>query len=120
MSAMRSTRGWMPKKDPWHPPDYDPAVIWAWRAFCQGKATESQQLTLFDYLMYVTGASEKFADLSFRPGDQYGTAFAEGKRSVGLSLRKLSRPELTPRGEHEVDVPAIAAMKAKRTRRKKA
>jgi hypothetical protein len=120
MSAMRSTRGWMPKKDPWLPPDYDPTVIWAWRAFCKGEATPHQQQTLFAYIMYVTAASEEYADLSFRPGDQWATAFAEGKRQVGLMLRKLSRPELTPRGEHEVDVPAIAAMKAKRTRRKKA
>jgi hypothetical protein len=116
MSAMTSTRSWMPKKDPWHPPDYDPAVIWAWRAFCQGKATESQQQTLFSYIMYVTAASEEYADLSFRPGDQWATAFAEGKRAVGLSLRKLSRPELTPRGEHEVEVPKLA--KPKRQRKK--
>jgi hypothetical protein len=119
MSAMVSSRSWMPKKDPWLPPDYDPAVIWAWRAFCKGEATQSQQQTLFAYIMYVTAASEEFADLSFRPGDQWATAFAEGKRSVGLALRKLSRPELTPRGEGEVDVPTIAAVKAKRTRKKK-
>jgi hypothetical protein len=107
----------MPKAQPWMPPDYDDATIWAWRAFCQGKATESQQQTIFSYLMYLTAASEEFADLSFRPGDQVATAFAEGKRHVGLMLRKLSRPELTPRGAAEVDVPVLP--KAKRGRKKK-
>jgi hypothetical protein len=118
---MMSPRKWGPKPQPWLPPDYDDQVIWAWRAFCQGKATESQQIIMRDYLMYVTAASEEFADLSFRPGEEgrRATDFAEGKRHVGLMMRKLSRPELTPRGEHEVDVPAIAAMKAKRSRKKR-
>src|SRR5688572_718237 len=105
MSAMASTRQWLPKKDPHHPPDHDDAVIWAWRAFVQGKATESQQTTLRDYIAYITGTSDEFADLSYRPGAEGrgATDFAEGKRFVGLMLRKLSRPELTPRGKDEVD-----------------
>ena len=111
-------RSWSHKKDPWHPPDYDDQVIWAVRAFFQGEATQSQQMTVRDYLMYVTGASEEWADLSYRPGEdgRRATDFAEGKRFSGLMLRKLLRPELTPRGEHEVGVPTLA--KPKRQRRK--
>ena len=118
MSAMTSTRNWVAKAMPWMPPDYDPATIWAWRAFCKGEATQSQQVLIRDYFMYVTKASEEFQDLSFRPGEEgrRATDFAEGMRFVGVALRKLSRPELTPRGEHEVSVPK---MPVKKPRRKK-
>jgi hypothetical protein len=115
---MRSTRNWLPKRDPWAPPDHDDQVIWAWRAFAKGEATQSQQLTVRDYLMYLTGASEEFQDLSFRPGEEgrRATDFAEGKRFVGVMLRKLARPELTPRGEHEVDVPRMPGVRRVRRR----
>ena len=118
MSAMRSTRSWLPKAMPWLPPDYDDAVLYAWRALFDGKATEHQQKMAVGHLMYITGASEEFQDLSFRPGEEgrRATDFAEGKRFVGIQVRKYLRPELTPRGEHEVDVPKAA--KPKRQRKK--
>lgn len=118
MSVIRS---WTPKRDPWHPPDHDEQVIWAVRAFFKGEATQSQQFAVRDYLMYITGASDEWADLSYRPGEdgRRATDFAEGKRFPGLMLRKLLRPELTPRGENEVDVPRVAAPKPKRPRKKR-
>lgn len=111
---------WVPKSMPWLPPEYTEQDIWAVRAFSQGKATESQQVRVWNYFMYLTAASEAFADLSFRPGEEgrRATDFAEGKRHPGLMLRKLLRPELTPRGEHEVDVPKVAGAKPKRQRKK--
>ena len=117
---MRSARNWSHKKDPWHPPDYDDQVIWAVRAFAKGEATQSQQQTVWEWWMYTTGASEEFADLSFRPGEEgrRATDFAEGKRFAGLQLRKLLRSELTPRGEHEVDVPKVAGVKKPRRKKK--
>jgi hypothetical protein len=90
---------WLPKKDPWLPPDYDEKVVYAVRALFKGNANDAQQRTAVEWLMYVTGASEEYADLSFRPGvdGQRSTDFAEGKRFVGLQIRKMLRPEVTPK-----------------------
>ena len=91
---------WLPKVPPWFPPDHDEEVVNAVRATQHGNANSAQQQTFWRYLMYVTGASEEFADLSFRPEDKGGTRatdFAEGKRFVGLMIRKLLRAEFTPK-----------------------
>lgn len=93
------TTAFLPKKLPWETPDYDEDAIYAIRALAQGVANSAQQATAWRYMMYITGATEEFADLSFRPdalGGERATAFAEGKRFVGMMLRKLFRPELTP------------------------
>jgi len=86
---------WRPHRDPWMPPDYDERVIYAVRAFAEGKATEGQQKILFAWMQYVTSPGQ----LSFRPGGQDGmwnTAFAEGKRFVGIEINKMLSPLLTP------------------------
>jgi len=93
---------WLPKKHPWLPPDHDDATVYAVRALAEGLANDSQQKLAWRYLMYVTGASEEFADLSYRPDTEGGsrdTAFAEGKRFVGMMIRKLLRGEFTPKSE---------------------
>lgn len=83
---------WRPSKLPWEPPHYDKDVLYAIRYLQMGKATESQQKLAWDYIMYVSGAGDEFQDLSFRPdelGGERATNFAEGKRFVGMTLRKL-------------------------------
>lgn len=101
---MSYSKKWFPKREPWMPPDYDDEVIYAVRAVSTGTANEGQQKLFFDYLMYVSKASDEFADLSFRPGveGRRATDFAEGMRFVGQEIRKLFRPEFTPQPkEHE-------------------
>jgi hypothetical protein len=112
---------WLPKKEPWFPPDYDEQVIYAIRAISYGEATAYQQGLFWRYLMYVCGSSEEFADLSFRPGQEgeRATTFAEGKRFVGLQLRKLLRPELTPEAKPETQQALTRRMIAQRLRRQK-
>lgn len=114
---------WLPKKDPWMPPDYDEDAIFAVRALISGVANEGQQKLAWSYIMYVCGTSDEWADLSWRPGDagDRSTSFAEGKRFVGLMLRKLLRPELTPNGQKE-DTPQTRLSKrmiAQRLRRQR-
>jgi hypothetical protein len=115
-----STLTWRPKKDPWLPPDHDEASIYAVRALANGTANDGQQKTAWAYLMYMTGASEEFADLSYRPASERDTAFAEGKRFVGLQIRKLLRPEFTPQGhirEPQPDLPkTVRRTRSKRTK----
>jgi hypothetical protein len=97
---MSSTLGpWLPKKDPWHPADYDDVVVYAVRAFASGKATEHQQKIVWRWMRYVTGTSDEFSDLSFRPGDEgrRATDFAEGKKFVGLQFGKMLNDAVTPK-----------------------
>lgn len=82
---------WLPKQHPYEPADWDEEIVWAFRSFVAGKANEAQQLTVWRYVQYLTDTGE-FDGLSFRAGGadaERETAFAEGKRFVGLQLRKL-------------------------------
>lgn len=101
---------WLPKTEPHKPPDHDDEVVAAVRAIYHGKANEAQQQTFWRYLMYVTGVSDEFNDLSYRPGGEDGrraTDLAEGKRFVGLMIRKLLRPEFTPKPQSPEQPKAI-------------
>lgn len=90
---------WKPKMLPWEPADVDERVVYAIRALRSGEAMEHQQILAWDWLMYLTGAGDGYADMSFRPGADgaRATDFAEGKRFVGLQLMKMMRPEMTPK-----------------------
>jgi hypothetical protein len=93
---------WEHKEQPWHLPDHDEEVVYAVRALGQGVANAEQQQVFWRYLMYVTAASEEFADVSYRPdamGGERNTVFAEGKRFVGLMFRRLLNPKFTPKPE---------------------
>lgn len=92
-------KNWKPKKDPWHPPDYDDETVLAFRAFHAGLTNKGQQQLVWSWLMYVTGAGDEFADMSYRPGPNgdRDTVFAEGKRFPGLQMRKMLHPMMTPK-----------------------
>lgn len=95
---------WLPKREPWDIPDAGEQVTYAIRAFHDGKANEGQQKLVWDWINYITGAGERWQDLSFRPGGEEGrrlTDFAEGKRWVGIHLRRHLSSALTPRPKPE-------------------
>jgi hypothetical protein len=96
---------WLPKKDPWLPPDYDDVVVLSVRALANGTANEHQQKVAWRWMMYLTAATEEFADLSYRPGElgRRDTDFAEGKKFIGLMIRKMLNPALTPKNPIEPD-----------------
>ena len=116
---MTTALAWGAKPDPRMPPDYDDDVVRAVRALFTGTASASQQLYAVRWLMYVTAASEEFQDLSFRIGTdgERMTAFAEGKRFVGMQIRKMLRPEVTPKPAVEKQKIEAAAAKGRRARR---
>jgi hypothetical protein len=72
----------LPHKDPLERPDYTEAEIQALRAVHRGEADARQQRLFFDYVMRATGKDDEV----FRREDTHGTAFAAGKRWVGLTL----------------------------------
>lgn len=100
MQKWKAPLPWLPRERPFLPPWYDEKVVYAVRAVAEGVANQGQQQLFWRYLMYVTGSAEEFNDLSWRPGGPEGdrdTSFAEGKRFVGLMVRKLLRHEVTPK-----------------------
>lgn len=72
----------LPQKDPLARPDYTEAEIQAVRAVQNGSASARQQRLSMAFIVRTAGTY----DTSYRPGDSHGTAFAEGKRSVGTTL----------------------------------
>lgn len=72
----------------WCPPDYTPADINAMQALSTGAANEDQQRRAFKWILET--AAQTYG-LSYRPESDRDTAFAEGRRFVGLSMVKLLR-----------------------------
>jgi len=72
----------LPHKEPLKKPDYTEAEVQAIRACWQGEGSPRQQRMALEFILRSSAKD----DISHRPGDPYGTAFAEGKRFVGLTL----------------------------------
>ena len=71
-----------PNPNPLARPDYTEAEVQALRAVWAGQAGERQQILAMEYMVRAFGTH----DTSFRPGDPYLTAFAEGRRHAGTTL----------------------------------
>lgn len=74
-----------PVVEPWHPAPYVDADTYAIKALASGVANEGQQKRALEWIINTLCATY---DLSYRPGSDRDTAFAEGKRHVGLQLVK--------------------------------
>lgn len=104
---------WAPKAEPHLPPwgSGEAEIVYAIRAMQGGIANAEQQRIAWRYMMFVSGASQEFDGLSYRPdgpiGGERATTFAEGKRFVGLMISKLLRPEYTPKSEVQAAPQAI-------------
>lgn len=72
----------VPKRDPHERPDYTEAEVQAIRAVWRGEASARQQRMALDMIVRAAGTH----DMSYRPGDVHATAFAEGRRKVGLDI----------------------------------
>jgi hypothetical protein len=73
------------------PPAYDIAEVAAFQALARGIATGHQQQTAIQWLLYASGKN----GLSYAPGDTHATAFAEGRRALGLQIDLLLKLNLT-------------------------
>jgi hypothetical protein len=68
---------------------WDNAIVSAIKNLGEGKARPDQQITAMNFIIEVLAGTY---DLSFRPEDKGGsreTDFAEGRRFVGLQLRRV-------------------------------
>jgi hypothetical protein len=75
-----------PRHEPWIPPEYETADAAAIRSLRDGTATPEQQKRALAYIVNTLAATY---DLSYRPTSDRDTAFAEGRRFVGLQCVKL-------------------------------
>jgi hypothetical protein len=76
---------------PWQFPKIDGADIFAVQALAKGIANEGQQQRAFDYIVRVLCETDR---MTFWPGAEDGrraTDFAEGKRWVGVQLRRIEK-----------------------------
>lgn len=83
---------------PVEPPVREIPDIAAIQALERGTATEDQQKRALRWIIYEVA---KTYDLSYRPGDQSQTDFAEGKRFVGLEIISTLKINLTKLREQE-------------------
>lgn len=87
---------------PWQPLPFEKVAVHALRAMSHGTATADQQKIALEFIVVKLCETD---GLSFRPDDLGGapaTQFAEGKRFVGLQLRKFILMPLNDRGEPKV------------------
>lgn len=75
-----------PDASPWKPPAYEDADAHSIRALQAGTATADQQQRALAYIINTLAATY---DLSYRPSSDRDTAFAEGRRFVGLQIVKF-------------------------------
>lgn len=75
-----------PSPRPWMPPDWDKADAGALKALSRGDASPDQQKRA---LGYVINALAGTYDMTYRPESDRDSAFAEGRRFVGLQIVKL-------------------------------
>ena len=84
---------------PWQMARLDDADIFAIQSVAQGMANDSQQARAYDYIVRVLCETDR---MTFWPGGEDGkraTDFAEGKRWVGLQLRRIEKLRPNPRDE---------------------
>jgi hypothetical protein len=77
-----------PAVQPWHPAPYEEADVYAIKALAAGKASEGQQQRALGWIVNILCGTY---DMSYRPGSERDTTFAEGKRHVGNQLVKLTK-----------------------------
>jgi hypothetical protein len=76
---------------PWQTPRIEDADIFALQAIAKGTASSAQQQRVYDYVVRTLCETDR---MTFWPGGEDGkraTDFAEGKRWVGLQLRRIAK-----------------------------
>src|SRR5690554_3290297 len=78
---------------PMHPADYDKSVVAAVKALVAGVASEAQQKRVMEWIIQDVARVHDLSMFTGPDGERL-TAFAEGRRFVGLQVLKMLRPEV--------------------------
>ena len=84
---------------PWQMPQIEDADIFALQAVAKGIANNAQQQRVYEYVVRTLCETDR---MTFWPGGEDGkraTDFAEGKRWVGVQLRRIEKMRPDPRNE---------------------
>ena len=84
---------------PWQMPSIKDADIFALQAVAKGAANNMQQQRAYEYVVRTLCETDR---MTFWPGGEDGrraTDFAEGKRWVGLQLRRIEKMRPNHRNE---------------------
>jgi hypothetical protein len=84
---------------PWRMPQIEDADIFALQAVAKGTANNAQQLRAYEYVVRTLCETDR---MTFWPGGEDGkraTDFAEGKRWVGVQLRRIEKMRPDHRNE---------------------
>lgn len=84
-------KGAPPEYLPWHPPEWEIGDAGAVQALARGEATPEQQVRAIVFLVERLCATY---DLEFHPAGDRASAFAGGRRFVGLQIVKLTKLNL--------------------------
>ena len=82
----RKARTLGPAREPWSPYIPTKSEAFAVRALVSGKADEEQQRVFMAFFNRLSGVG----DLEFRPESDRASAFASGKRFVGMQLHRIA------------------------------
>ena len=78
-----------PRDKAWLPADYVPAQIEAMKAVYRGEADAFQQRQVLDWIINSAAGAYELSFRSDADGGERETAFAEGRRFVGMQIVKL-------------------------------
>jgi len=78
-----------PRDPAWKPVDYRHTDVIALKALSEGKANEAQQKSVLDWIVHVAAGTYELSYRSDADGGERETAFAEGRRFVGLQVVKM-------------------------------
>jgi len=90
-AAMKSPRAKSQPDRPWQMPRIEDVDIFAIQAIAEGVANDGQQRRAYDYIVRVLCETDR---MTFWPGGEDGkraTDFAEGKRWIGVQLRRIEK-----------------------------
>lgn len=83
MTAIRKRK---PGARPYQPSPCDRADVFAMKALAQGMASEGQQKRALEWILKIASG---IADNTYYPDSERDSAFASGKRFVGLEIMGL-------------------------------
>lgn len=78
-----------PRDPAWKPADWSETDVMAFKALATGTANEGQQKHALDWLIRVAAGTYELSYRSDQDGGERETAFAEGRRFVGLQVVKM-------------------------------
>jgi len=96
---MKPSRAKSQTDRPWQMPRIEDADIFALQALANGAAGNAQQQRAYEYVVRALCETDR---MTFWPGGEDGrraTDFAEGKRWVGLQLRRIEKMRPDHRGQ---------------------